>query len=436
MTNPLPHLFHSLRLGLVALASYFVVPLGFVGTEVLSLQGAEPKGIPFDQFGAEAHKQYSGGGISIIPFEDGARLNAAMQDLQAEATPEGLWLTSTSDEDAGTPNRFRVKAMAVNREVGKDAAVSDGLRPTGQVRATKGVALFIRPGVIEEYTVNNDGVRQDFVLPQRPPGTGKLSVDLEISGARAELSAYGAKITVSATGRELAYSRLKVTDATGKELTAHMELTAPDKLRVVVTDATAMYPRPLDPTFSDADWVSMGGMAGTNGWVYAIAADALGNVYVGGYFTQAGGGAANYIARWDGSGWTPLGAGLNGSVFALVASGGDLYVGGDFTTAGGVSANRIAKWNDAGWSGLGTGMNDSVIALAMIGSDLYAGGRFSTAGGVHTGEIAKWDGTEWSSLGAGTSSEVHALASADGVLYVGGGFLAAGGEDVKEALNK
>ena len=39
---------------------------------------------------------------------------------------------------------------------------------------------------------------------------------------------------------------------------------------------------------------------------------------------------------------------------------GNLYAGGFFTTAGEVSANYIAKWDGAAWSPLGIGMNDDV----------------------------------------------------------------------------
>ncbi|MFZ4768177.1 MAG: choice-of-anchor D domain-containing protein, partial [Roseimicrobium sp.] len=52
-----------------------------------------------------------------------------------------------------------------------------------------------------------------------------------------------------------------------------------------------------------------------------------------------------------------------------------------FTTAGGTSANRIAKWNGSAWSALGTGMNGTVSALAADSTGhLYLGGSFSFAG--------------------------------------------------------
>ncbi|MCX6834967.1 MAG: hypothetical protein NTW07_07520, partial [candidate division Zixibacteria bacterium] len=83
---------------------------------------------------------------------------------------------------------------------------------------------------------------------------------------------------------------------------------------------------------------------------------------VGGWFTTAGGTAANRIAAWDGSSWSPLGSGMNGSVRALTVYDNKLIAGGDFTTAGGTSANRIAAWDGSSWSPLGSGMSNWVRA--------------------------------------------------------------------------
>jgi hypothetical protein len=85
---------------------------------------------------------------------------------------------------------------------------------------------------------------------------------------------------------------------------------------------------------------------------------------------------------------------VSGSVRALTGfndgTGQALYAGGAFTTAGGVAANRIAKWNGTAWSPLGTGVNGTVNALTGFGPALYTGGSFTTAGGVASGFIAKW----------------------------------------------
>ncbi|MGH2541749.1 MAG: hypothetical protein ACRDIB_03070, partial [Ardenticatenaceae bacterium] len=192
-------------------------------------------------------------------------------------------------------------------------------------------------------------------------------------------------------------------------------------------------------------WSSVGtgvGRLGDYSWVRALAVAPDGTLYAGGYFTAAGGVAANKIARWDGTAWSPLGSGMNASVSALAvapdAEGATLtlYAGGNFTEAGGIPVNYIAKWDGSAWSPLGSGMSSrygvfvNALAVAPDGT-LYAGGLFSTAGGIPVGNIAKWDGSAWSPLGSGMNSSVEALAVApDGTLYAGGNFTEAGGISV------
>src|ERR1019366_7077666 len=131
--------------------------------------------------------------------------------------------------------------------------------------------------------VSADGVRQDFVIespplnPQRSTlnqSAGDLRVELALSGARAEAAAGGARLRLDGSGRELAYSRLRVEDATGRELTARLEVLSSDRLAVSVADANAIYPVRIDPNFSDADWVSLSPpRPGADNGVGAVAVD-------------------------------------------------------------------------------------------------------------------------------------------------------------------
>ena len=135
-------------------------------------------------------------------------------------------------------------------------------------------------------------------------------------------------------------------------------------------------------------------------------------LYAAGQFTTAGGVAANGVAVWDGTSWSTLGTGLTGVTgqgWALAefddGTGPALFVGGAFDTAGGVPASRIAKWDGSTWSALGAGVDARVLSLAVhddgTGPALFAGGSFELAGGQPATSIAKWDGSAWAPVGGG-----------------------------------
>lgn len=336
--------------------------------------------VPWSQLGEKAREDYRGEGLAVVPTAEGARLRCVFQRLEAEVTPEGLWMTSgiTSAEN----DHFRVAAAQIGRHAGTSlVSPEDGSRwdvslpRTGKVTLAGEMVRFARPGLVEEYSVSLEGVRQDFVVSARPAGSGELAVWLVVSGARVEPTVRGAQLVVNGSGRKIAYRRLRATDAAGKELPARIEVSdkSENGLAVMVDDAEAVYPVRIDPTFSDANWVSMSGITGADGSLSATAVDGSGNLYIGGSFTVVGGVIANGVAKWDGTNWSALGSGMNGWVGQLAVSGNNVYAAGGFTMAGGKAANYIAKWDGTNWSALGSGLNGGVYALLLSGSDLYAG---------------------------------------------------------------
>jgi hypothetical protein len=389
-----------------------------------------PAAIPWSELGAQASKQSQGKGVSIKASETGAHLETKFQRLAGEVGKNGLWLWSTVKDSPQT--RFSVKATGLGRQDGN----LRGLETSGRVQAEKDVVRFLRPGLVEEYSVSVDGVRQDFVIAEPPPGQGDLRVELSVTGAMAQKSDHGVILVPQGSERRLAYHRLHVVDARNQELQATMAVESSERLTITVADAEATYPVRIDPTFSDEDWVSIGfsSVTGVDYPVHALAMDHIsGHLYAGGGFDTANGVVVNSIAKWDGSAWSPLGSGMNDYVYALALDGnGHLYAGGDFTTAGGVSANYIAKWDGANWSPLGSGMDDYINALALDGNGhLYAGGVFTTAGGVSANYIAKWDGANWSPLGSGMNNYVDVLTlDGNGHLFAGGPFTTAGGKRI------
>src|SRR6059036_3818445 len=88
-------------------------------------------------------------------------------------------------------------------------------------------------------------------------------------------------------------------------------------LATLVLASILILPTDRAAAFSDENWISMGGLPGTDYPVYAAAVDGSNNFYIGGDFTIAGDVFANRIAKWNGSSWSALGSGMNGTVWAL-----------------------------------------------------------------------------------------------------------------------
>ncbi len=160
----------------------------------------------------------------------------------------------------------------------------------------------------------------------------------------------------------------------------------------------------------------------------------FGSIYAAGRFEQAGTTNANSIARYTGSGWAPLGLGLElypgqlpARVRALVVfddgNGEQLYAAGDFRRAGGIPVSGIARWSGTSWSSVGS----PPVPIGSSWSDLIVFDDGSGIGlvGAVGGKILRFDGSGWSIVSS-TSSAIHCLAAFDDgtgtALYAGGAF--------------
>jgi hypothetical protein len=146
--------------------------------------------------------------------------------------------------------------------------------------------------------------------------------------------------------------------------------------------------------------------------VYTLLADTtMDGLYVGGKFDGIGNNTElRSIALWRDGQWNALGNGLTSYQFPaslrdMVIYNGDLYVGGFLTDADGVVCNGIARWDGVQWSALGGGVTHSdgnpgqVWGMRVIDDELYVCGRFVVAGGGLTvNGLAKWNGTSWSDV--------------------------------------
>ena len=173
-------------------------------------------------------------------------------------------------------------------------------------------------------------------------------------------------------------------------------------------------------------------------------------IYVAGCFINfAGVAAADYVAKWNGTSWSGLGASgdINAIVHDIVMYKGDLHIAGEFTDAGGdVAADMVAKWSGSAWVGLpvtggsnisnGSGSpmdrasGDYAAALKVKENNagtsddvLLVGGTFNyginngTSGFQfdYTRNIATWNSTTWGSVD--TDSEPFTSGTVDYVVH-------------------
>lgn len=388
-------------------------------------------------FNSLLEKQIKPGALKTETLSNDAfELSNTLQSVAAHINKNGVTFTSIGKQSG--KGEFSLNLTQWGREPSLTKTNSQKLYREGDV------VFNVHDGITERFTNTGGGIRQDFIVANRPDGKGDLHVQLQIENAQLKTKHNGVVVALNGSNRELTYDRLAVTDSAGKSFPASIKIKNKNTLDIVVSDESAKYPLTIDPTVGDENWVSMGSYIGvgaggvSSAGVYALIASGN-NVYVGGNFTVAGGVIASNIAKWDGSSWSALGSGVNGTVRSLALDRNDnLIVAGDFTIAGNLSANRVAKWNGSDWSALGAGMNNTVYALAVNSQNvIYAAGEFTTADSSTVNRIARWDGSSWQAFNAqgqnsgGMQSTVYALViDSNDILYAGGGFSHAGSTPV------
>lgn len=121
-----------------------------------------------------------------------------------------------------------------------------------------------------------------------------------------------------------------------------------------------------------------------------------------------------HIARWNGSGWSVLGAGLPARVNALCLHNGGLIAG--------CQNGAVLRWDGSAWQSLGSQMNGPVLAVEEHQGQLYAGGAFTMASGQPMRRLARWTGEAWEEAGGGFNGQVSCLRSDALGLLIGGAF--------------
>ncbi len=149
----------------------------------------------------------------------------------------------------------------------------------------------------------------------------------------------------------------------------------------------------------------------------------------GGDFSLAGATGVPRIAQWNGTSWSSFGSGLSSSVYDVATYDPDgagpavpqLIAGGTF---GAATPSGVARWTGTTWTQLGAGLKQigidgGVESLSIFDPDgpgpaiplLIAGGRFTHSGTVVAPGIASWNGTAWSPMATAIDSSYNLASS-------------------------
>lgn len=168
-----------------------------------------------------------------------------------------------------------------------------------------------------------------------------------------------------------------------------------------------------------------------------------GILYACGDFTAIGSIACNYVARFDGVNWQPIGDfskfHLSGhppaQMNAIEIYNNEVYVGGAFDDTMGVVRN-IAKFDGTNWVNVGSGIQqggiNSVFALKTYNNKLYIGGYFSKTIEIPSPGLITWDGNSYgraTSMDLDHSGNVNNFIIHKGKLVVSGNFTSQGSQE-------
>jgi len=105
-----------------------------------------------------------------------------------------------------------------------------------------------------DYTNTSDGMRQDFVIKEKPLHDLSLQIDV-ITKLKVSVNKNYVTFSSKDGTEQLKYSSLKAWDAEGKELAAYFEIQNSNRFAIRVDDREAVYPVTIDPLSSTPDWV-------------------------------------------------------------------------------------------------------------------------------------------------------------------------------------
>jgi len=293
---------------------------------------------------------------------------------------EREYAASENGEGLQAPNRrhnlrtyFDASGIRVRDRVARESPELLGLTLVGVGRGgplmpvvpgelvAEGARIEIRrPGLVEWYVNSPTGLEQGFTLLERPMGQGALLLELAVAGARASLRGERV-IFATLAGRRLAYGKLAVVDARGRNLPAHLEAPDTGRLRIVFEDDLAAYPIAVDPLLTETD----------DAILESTQADSSLGISVSGAGDVNGDGYADVIV---GANQYDAGQLDEGAAFVFLGSGSGIADASPATAAAQLESNQAGAGLGISVSGAGD-VNGDGYSDVIVGASLYSSGQ-------------------------------------------------------------
>src|SRR5260221_1176570 len=224
---------------------------------------------------------------------------SAAQQLHVDFTPEGVKVRPRIAEQSTWHWEIRLVSC------GYGEALTPVVKPE---LVAAGNRLEYRRGNLVEWYINSpQNIEQGFTLDAPPDGRERdesLVIELLLSGNLEAVlcnEAQTINLFTQEGKRVLAYDKLRVEDACGHALPAHLELardlaTHAWRLRIVVEDRQAIYPIVIDPTVFQNEQVKLHslvpGLVNGDGFGSSVAISSNRTVIVVGAYGKAVGGVS------------------------------------------------------------------------------------------------------------------------------------------------
>ena len=364
------------------------------------------------------------GGVALPATAASAATTAPA--VSATGTADPAW----SQLGAATSRTWASAGLAVNFAASGDLRVSNARNPSvnwslapsglgrGQIEPLEGGAdapdaatrTYDKGQLSEWYSTTATGLEQGFTLNSRPAGTnGAVTIAMASAGGLTPVLTSPTSLSLFGhSGQaELNYSGLKVTDASGRVLPAHLE-TSGSSIRIAFNDQGATYPVRVDPFIQLASLVPPT-TASSFGTVIATSSNGTTALVGDPYGGAAQHGAATVYTFANGS-WSagtaltpPTSASAFGSSVALSGAGTTALVGDPDGGAGFTGTATVYTYSGTSWSAgtaltlpANAGSFGTSVALSDDGSTALVGDPTGSANSTGAATIFTGGGSSWS----------------------------------------